>query len=357
VLVPRSSPPAQQRVEARVAAAELVNRVGVAVLGRDQARKHRQAAAADDVVVVAAAEMRAAHLDHPQAPALAAVDGRELLEADHRVAEAVQVEVVLLGGEVVEEERGGVVDEEVAAQRQHLAAVAQGALGQEADLGQAVEDDALGPDALDLRDGEADGLAELEVGGVDEALLLAGVEAELRGHELEDLDAVEAPTVAGGDGGELAAALGEGDVEAALAAACAVEEELQRQGGLARARSPLDQMGAVGRVAAFQDVVEARDAGRDRGRVVEGWEHGVGHGRWGWLSIAGPALGVRRGSPACGKEMRREQRDPAPSEAVIPHPQRGKSASPILTWRGFARIWPWSVGGRRVGCARHHRNP
>ena len=82
VLVPRSSPPPEQRVElgnARLPACSLWPIA--AVLGRDQAREDLQPAACDHVVVKAAAEVAAAELDDAQPPPLGAVLRVQLLAA------------------------------------------------------------------------------------------------------------------------------------------------------------------------------------------------------------------------------------------------------------------------------------
>ena len=59
------------------------------MLGRDQARKDRDAAGLDREIVVAAAERLAAILDDPQAPPLGAVVRRQLLQPDDAVRDAV----------------------------------------------------------------------------------------------------------------------------------------------------------------------------------------------------------------------------------------------------------------------------
>ena len=94
-----------------------------------------------------------------------------------------------VGGQVVEQQHGRAVPGEIVLQRQDLPAVAQRALRQQADLGQAVEHDARRLDALDRLEDQPGGLAELEVGGIEQALLLLVVEQALRRHQFEDLDA------------------------------------------------------------------------------------------------------------------------------------------------------------------------
>ena len=54
----------------------------------------------------------------------------------------------------------------------------------------------VGFDALDRLEDQLGRLAELQVGGIEQALLLLGVEQAFRRHQLEDLDRlVERPAV------------------------------------------------------------------------------------------------------------------------------------------------------------------
>ena len=69
----------------------------VAMLGRDQAREDPHPAFGDDEVMIAAAERLAAALDDPQPPSLAAIDGRELIEMDDAVRDAMDRAVGGLG--------------------------------------------------------------------------------------------------------------------------------------------------------------------------------------------------------------------------------------------------------------------
>src|SRR3954464_12345194 len=118
------------------------------------------------------------------APPLRPVSGSKLFETDDGVAEAVQVEVVLMRREVIEQQYGRVVEQEKVLEREDLAAVAQRPLREQADLGEAVEDHPGGAHSLNLGQHHVHGLAEFEIGRVDEALLLLGIEAQLRRNEL-----------------------------------------------------------------------------------------------------------------------------------------------------------------------------
>ena len=89
----------------------------------------------------AAAEFPAAHFVNPQPPPLGAELRRHLVQPDHAMRDAVQREVILMFGQVIEQEGGGAVAREVVLQRHDLAPVTQAALRQQADVGQAVEHD------------------------------------------------------------------------------------------------------------------------------------------------------------------------------------------------------------------------
>jgi hypothetical protein len=160
-----------------------------------------------------------------------------------------------------------ILQQEEMLERQDLPPIAQGALRQEADLGEAVEDDARRLQPFDLGQHHLHGLAELEIGRMHEALLLFRVEAELRRDELEDRNPFEGPAMGRGDGLELAFAFGKRDVKPALSPRDPVHEELQAKRGLARARLALHEVSPIGRVAAVEKVIKAGNSRRDGGCV------------------------------------------------------------------------------------------
>ena len=190
--------------------------------------------------------------------------------------QAVEVEVVGLLRQVVEEQHRAPLPGEEVLQRQHLAAVAQRPLRQQPDLRKAVEDDAGRRHARDLVHHHLDGLAELQVGGVDDRLLAFGIEAELGRDQLVDLDAVEIPAMRARHMQQFLPALRERDVEAALVLGPAFEHELERQRRLARAGLALDQVHAVAGIAAAENVIERPGPGRHRAGL--GFEFRIVHG-------------------------------------------------------------------------------
>ncbi len=232
------------------------------MLGGDQAGEHLQAAGLDDEVVIAADEIDPAQLLHLQAPARRAEIEGEALKRDDAVAEAVQMRVplALVAGEVVDQPDGGVAAGEELLQRQHLAPVAQRVLGQQPHFRQAVEHHAPRLHPLHLLLDQPDGAAELHLPGVQDRLLAAFAEHLLGRGKLEQLKAGEVPAVRRGDGAELLAGFRQGDVEAGLALLQTLEQELEREGGLARPGGAFDQVEPARRQASAKDGVEAGGA-------------------------------------------------------------------------------------------------
>jgi hypothetical protein len=183
---------------------------------RDEAGENFDAAALDDEVVETAAKLHAPHFDNAHAPPLGAVWPGNLLHPQHAVADAVKIEVVRFRGEVVEQQDGRILQQEEVLEGKDLPPVAQRALRQEADLGQAVEDDPRRLEPLDFGEHELHRLSEFEIRRMDEALLLFRIEAELGRNKLTDRDPFEGPAMCRGNRLELAFALGKRDVEPAL---------------------------------------------------------------------------------------------------------------------------------------------
>ncbi len=236
------------------------------MLGGDQPRVDHQAAGLDGDVVEAAPEGDAAELlDLDAAAGRAEIQGQPL-QGDDAMAEAVQVGVAIgAAGQVVDQQHGRVAAGEELLEGEDLAAVAQRILREQPHLRQAVEDDPPRLHPLDLVLDQLDGLAEFGLPRVQDALLPAVAEHVLRRGELEQLDPVEVPAVRPGDGPQFLGGLGEGDVEHRLAVAHALQQELQREGGLARSRLSLDQIEPVRRQAPVEDLVQAGGAGGDAG--------------------------------------------------------------------------------------------
>src|SRR6195952_1660862 len=117
------------------------------MLSGNEAWVDLKAALLDREIVVAAPEADTAHLDHAQPPTLGAVVDGELLQQHDPMRDRVQLQVVLLRGEIVEQDDGAPPTGEEVLQREHLPAIAQRALRQEPQLGQAVEYD---PGRVDL---------------------------------------------------------------------------------------------------------------------------------------------------------------------------------------------------------------
>jgi hypothetical protein len=231
------------------------------VVGRDEARKHLDDTGVEHEVVPAALELDAAHLDDPQRAALGAELARLLLEGDDAVRDAVQLEIRRLRGLVVEEQDGAVAVGEEVLQREDLPTIAQRILGQQAHLGQAVEDDPTRAQAFDLLRHRPDRLPELDLRRMKNRLCGLGHETDVVAQFL-DLDAIEAPSVGPDNGAKLAGGLGQRDVQPGLARGGTFHQELQTERGLARAWRAFQKIHPRGGQTSATDGVQAADAGR-----------------------------------------------------------------------------------------------
>ncbi len=229
------------------------------MLGRHQARIDLESAGADGEVVEAAAELAGAVLDDPDPPALGAVFGRQFLQPDHPVGHAVHGLVQALGGEIVEQQHGGAAPGEIVLQGQHLPAVAKRALGQQPDLREAVDHDPTGTHGLHLIEDHPGGLAQLQVRGIEQALLLLLIEQAFRRRQFEDLHPGQVPAVGQGGGAQLRLGFRQGDVEAGLALRGACAQEAHGGCGLAGSGAAFEQIDPLALEATHQDVVEAGD--------------------------------------------------------------------------------------------------
>ena len=152
-------------------------------------------------------------------------------------------------------------------QGQHLAPVTKRVLGKQAQFGQAVEHDAVGIDPLDFPEDQAGRLAQLHFGGMKHRELALRIERRLRRNQFEDVDAVQRPAVPLRHDVQLALGFGQRNIEHALSVPHPPQQELKRDGGLARAGLPLVEIHPVGVEAATQDVVQPGAAGRYSGQL------------------------------------------------------------------------------------------
>lgn len=215
------------------------------MLGRDQAGINAEAPALDREIVIAATELDAAHLHHVEAPPLSAKAVERLFERDHSVCDAVQLEIAILGGLVVEHQHGAAPSGEILLQGKDLPAVAKRALGEEAQLGQAVQHHPARLQFVHLAHDAADGFPKLDLAGVQQGLLLVFPEAGFEDH-LEQFELLERPAVRGRHRIQLGLSLGQGNVEPALALARSRQEETEPKRGLARSWGALDEVHAIG---------------------------------------------------------------------------------------------------------------
>src|SRR3954451_19875280 len=146
-------------------------------------------------------------------------------------------------------------------QRQDLAAIAQGALREQSDFGETVEHNAVRLHAFERLENPFCRLAEFEIGGIKQALLLVFVEQAFGWHQFEYIDAVEHPAVRGRSLAQLILGFGDRDVEGLLSRRRAGKQELRRNRGLAGARAALDEKEAPALKAAGGDIVQPSHSG------------------------------------------------------------------------------------------------
>jgi hypothetical protein len=214
-------------------------------------------------IVIPAAERLAPTLDHPEPPAFAAVAGRQLIEMDDAMGNAVDGAVGGFGGQIVEHHDRRLMPGEIVLERKDLPPVAQRALGQKADLRQAVDHDSERPYPLNLVEDAPDCLAKLEIGGIEQALVLVGVEHAFRRNQLEYSDALgDGPIVRGRSVPQFLFGFREAHINATLPALSTGKKKLKSDSGLSAARTAFEQMQPVPCKATAQHVIETGHACR-----------------------------------------------------------------------------------------------
>jgi hypothetical protein len=138
-------------------------------------------------------------------------------------------------------------------------------------LGQRIEHHAPRLAARHLLENGARGVAELDVRRVEEARLLVRIQGIFGGQQLVGVDAGEAPAVRARHPVELLLGFGERNVQALVVTAPSFQKELEREGGLARARVSLDEVDAIRGEATVQDAVEPGDSGANLFFLVNHW--------------------------------------------------------------------------------------
>jgi hypothetical protein len=176
------------------------------------------------------------------------------------MGDALDLQVVLRGHHVVEQQHRALPAGEELLERQELPPVAQRAGGQEAQLRQRIEHHPRRLDQVDIGQDLERGLAELDLRGMEHRVLLVRLQRVVRRQHLAHLDAMQIPAVGARDALELGRRFGQRDVQHRLAPRGALAQELHRHRGLSRAGRALQQIQPVGREAAAQHVVEAGHA-------------------------------------------------------------------------------------------------
>jgi hypothetical protein len=227
-----------------------------------------------------ASEVETAELGHAQPAALGAELGSELLEPHDPVRDAVKLEVGAVRGAVIEQQYRAPPPGEELLQGQDLTPIAQRLAREQANLGQGVEDHAHGFGELHLLEHRARGFAELDLGGMEDGVLLVPRWSVRRRGELMHGQALQGPAVRGRHRVKLLGALGECHVQTRLASPSAREQKLEGERGLAAAGLAFDEIEPMLGKSTAQDVVEAFDARGDcrrpRERILRRHDRGDG---------------------------------------------------------------------------------
>ena len=111
-------------------------------------------------IMMTTAERLSAALDDAQTPPLSAVNWGQLIEVNNAMGNAVNRAVCRLAREIIQHHDRRLMLCEIVLQRQDLSSVAQRALGQETDLGEAVDHHPFWFDALNFLKNAFRGLAQ-----------------------------------------------------------------------------------------------------------------------------------------------------------------------------------------------------
>jgi hypothetical protein len=238
------------------------------VFGGNKPRINLETALSDGEVVKSALEIDAPHLHDPKPPPLRAVVDRQLLKQHHAMGNRVQLQIVLLRGEVVEQHYGGLTARKEVLQREDLTTIPKRALCQQAKLRQAIKDDPRGGQGLNPVEDHLGCFAELHLGRMQDSELLARIQAALRRDQFKDRDAFERPAMALGHQPQFALGLRQRDVEGRFAAANSLQQEFQGQRGLARTGLSFEQIHPLRVDTAPEDVIQAGISCRDLRKLL-----------------------------------------------------------------------------------------
>lgn len=195
-----------------------------------------------------------------QPASLGAVVLSQMLEGNHAVRQALELEVAFRRRLVVEQQHGALARREVLLQRQDLPPEPERVAGEQPHFGERVEHDERRASPLDRGKDRVHRLLQFDLGRVEERVPFLR-STHIVGGQLEHLDAVQFPTVRGGDLRKLRPAFRERDIEALHALLRPGEQKLERQGRLSRPGLAGDEVEVLCRQPAAEDLIEARDPG------------------------------------------------------------------------------------------------
>ena len=160
--------------------------LAVVVFPRDEPREDVEPALLDDEVVVAAAVLLAPELHDAQPPPLGAVLGRELLQAHDPVGDALELQILRLGRQVIEQEHRAFPADEVLLEGEDLPAVSERVLGEQPHFRERVDDDPPGFGTLDLGEDGLGGDAQFDLRRLEHGCLVVRLEFRFRRDQLQE---------------------------------------------------------------------------------------------------------------------------------------------------------------------------
>src|SRR6185436_8538903 len=157
-----------------------------------------------------------------------------------------QLQIIARCREVVQKNDGALTSGEEVLESQHLTTIAQRVLRQQSQFGQAIEHYARRVQLCDPVEDELGRFAELHFSGMQDCQLSLRIQRRFRRYQLEDVDALERPSMSSGYESQFLRRFRQRDVKDSLAAARAFHEKLQGKRRFAAAGLPLVEVHAIG---------------------------------------------------------------------------------------------------------------
>ena len=223
-----------------------------------------QPAALDFVVVQTAPKSAAPILDDAHTPTFATIVLDGLLQVDHTVGNAANLQVGTSGRSAIEQQHGAGTAGKKLFQRQHLPAIAQRRVSEQLQLRQGINHHTGRFALFHHRQDHAQCGAHFNFRRVKHRVLRFGLQLGLRLQHLMDVNARHGPAVRVGHTAQFVAGLRQRDVNHRFAFFSTFLQKLQTRGGLAAAGLALHHIHTVRRQAAAQNIIQSDNTSRQK---------------------------------------------------------------------------------------------